>query len=173
MGRFKNLKRSRRDDDEDEGGAASDQEVKSSKKTNKKAKKSSADSGKDDDGNSFWSLGGTRRVTLSEFKGKTLVNIREYYTDASGSVKPGKKGISLSLEQYDKLVEALPGMNAELKKGGHEVPALTSAPAVEDEDELAETKSEKKPEKAAKSKKAKANIEATSDEDEDEEEEDD
>lgn len=109
MGRFKNLKRSRRDDDEDEGDAASDQEVKSSKKTNKKAKKSSADSGKDDDGNSFWSvsqyanlvslyntdiymkLGGTRRVTLSEFKGKTFVNIREYYTDASGSLKPGKK----------------------------------------------------------------------------------
>ncbi|KAI0885665.1 PC4-domain-containing protein [Annulohypoxylon maeteangense] len=177
MGRFKNLKRSRRDDDEDED-VASDEEIKSSKKSTKKSNKkakTSGDSGKDDEGNSFWSLGGTRRVTISDFKGKTYINIREYYTDASGSLKPGKKGIMISLEQYDKLVEAIPSINAELRAKGHETPALSSAPAADKPEESAKTKPEKtKPEKAAKSKKkAKANIEATSDEDEEEEEDED
>jgi hypothetical protein len=35
---------------------------------------------------------GTRRVTVSDFKGQTLVSIREYYEDKeSGQMKPGKK----------------------------------------------------------------------------------
>ena len=33
---------------------------------------------------------GNRRVTISEFKGNTMVNIREYY-EANGKVLPGKK----------------------------------------------------------------------------------
>ena len=32
-----------------------------------------------------------RFVSVSEFKGKKLVNIREYY-DAGGEMKPGRKG---------------------------------------------------------------------------------
>lgn len=38
-------------------------------------------------------LGSRKRVSVSEFKGKLLVDIREYYEDkADGSMKPGKKG---------------------------------------------------------------------------------
>jgi hypothetical protein len=33
-----------------------------------------------------------RRVQLSEFKGKLLVDIREMYTDKDGNERPGKKG---------------------------------------------------------------------------------
>jgi len=47
-----------------------------------------------------WELGRMRKITLNEFKGRTLVDIREYYTDAGGDMKPGKKGISLSNEQW-------------------------------------------------------------------------
>ena len=36
-------------------------------------------------------LSATRRVGISEFKGTTLINIREYYNDAAGDLKPGKK----------------------------------------------------------------------------------
>ncbi|KAI1107146.1 PC4-domain-containing protein [Jackrogersella minutella] len=168
MVRSKYSKRSRRDDDEDED-VASDQDVKSSSKSNKKAKTSStADSGKDNEGNSFWSLSGTRRATISDFKGKTFINIREYYTDSSsGDLRPGKKGIMLTPEQYNKLLEAIPSINAELRKKGHEAPDVPSGPPVVDAPESPE---KPKPEKKDKSKKAKANIEATSDEDEGEDE---
>jgi hypothetical protein len=41
---------------------------------------------------------------VREFKGKTYVDIREYYVDKNTmETKPGKKGISLSCEQYQKL----------------------------------------------------------------------
>lgn len=46
----------------------------------------------DSDGYSYWELssGGTRRATVSEFKGKWMVNIREYY-NKEGELKPGSK----------------------------------------------------------------------------------
>ena len=41
---------------------------------------------------------------MREFKGKTYIDIREYYVDKSTmDTKPGKKGISLTCEQYQKL----------------------------------------------------------------------
>ena len=43
-------------------------------------------------------------VQVREFKGKTYIDIREYYVDKSTmDTKPGKKGISLTCEQYQKL----------------------------------------------------------------------
>jgi len=48
----------------------------------------------DDDGNTFWELnaGGMRRVTVSEFKGSTMIGLREYYVDkGTGQHKPGSK----------------------------------------------------------------------------------
>lgn len=48
----------------------------------------------DENGDKFWPINvpGTRRVTINQFKGKWMVNIREYYDDGgSGVMKPGKK----------------------------------------------------------------------------------
>ncbi|KAF8313097.1 PC4-domain-containing protein [Clavulina sp. PMI_390] len=115
-----------------DAGSGSDVPVKKTKKTKvvkekvEKPKKESSSKGKakakaakgNDDTSEFISLGGTRRVTVRQFNGKTLVDIREYYEDkSSGEMKPGKKGISLSAEQWssfkekladiDKLVDAL------------------------------------------------------------------
>ena len=43
-------------------------------------------------------------MKVREFKGKTYVDIREFYVDKNTmETKPGKKGISLSCEQYQKL----------------------------------------------------------------------
>jgi hypothetical protein len=36
-------------------------------------------------------LSGKRRVTISEFKKQTYINLREYWVDNSGDWKPGKK----------------------------------------------------------------------------------
>jgi len=50
-------------------------------------------------------------VDVSKFKGKTLVNIREYYTDDIGDLKPGRKGISLSVDQWKVIVQNMERIN--------------------------------------------------------------
>ena len=43
-----------------------------------------------------------KRVTVHKFKGQLKVDIREYYDD-NGTMKPGKKGLSLNLDNWTKL----------------------------------------------------------------------
>ncbi|KAK0614243.1 transcriptional Coactivator p15-domain-containing protein [Immersiella caudata] len=150
----------------------------SSSKTTKtpKAKANSAppstNSGTDADGNPMWEIGGTRRVTISKFKGTTLVNIREYYTDkTTGEAKPGKKGISLSVEQFEGLIDAMPALVQALVEDGHELSLPDTgnggAPVAEAPEKAEKTKKTKKPKRAEKSQKPKkSNIEETSDEEE-------
>jgi len=47
----------------------------------------------------YVALTGQKRVSASIYKGRTLVNIREYWNDG-GEMKPGKKGISLNLDDW-------------------------------------------------------------------------
>ncbi|KAF8422683.1 transcriptional Coactivator p15-domain-containing protein [Tirmania nivea] len=76
----------------------------------------------DNEGNPYWELGGRhRRVTLSKFKGSMLISIREHY-EKDGQVLPGKKGISLSMEQFNAMMAILPQLLAALlKESGTEV----------------------------------------------------
>jgi hypothetical protein len=48
-----------------------------------------------------------RRVTVSTYRGKVRVDIREYYQD-EGEWKPGRKGISLGMDQWGELVKLVP-----------------------------------------------------------------
>jgi len=41
-------------------------------------------------------LGRMRYATVSEFHGRKMVNIREYY-EADGEIRPGRKGLCVSL----------------------------------------------------------------------------
>ena len=51
-----------------------------------------------------WDLGKNKWVKVREFKGQTYIDIREYYVDKDTmETKPGKKGISLNCQQYQKL----------------------------------------------------------------------
>lgn len=62
-------------------------------------------------------ISGKRRVTVRKFRSSILIDIREYYEDkASGEDRPGKKGISLTKEQYEKLKELLPEIDAAVKE---------------------------------------------------------
>ena len=40
------------------------------------------------------------RVSLTEFRGHKLIDLRVYYTDDKGEYRPTKKGISLAVEGY-------------------------------------------------------------------------
>jgi len=56
-----------------------------------------------------------RFATVSEFRGKILVSIREYY-DKDGELRPGKKGISLNMEQWNSLKDHMDDINEAIKK---------------------------------------------------------
>ncbi|KIW69064.1 hypothetical protein, variant [Phialophora macrospora] len=111
----------------------------------------------DADGNKFWEIAKTRRVTISEFKGQTMVGIREYY-EKDGQWLPGKKGISLTLEQYSALIQVTPQIEDLLKSQGKKVPRPNYSGNVptEDDDQSDD----------GGQKDVKLNIDATSDEDE-------
>jgi len=68
-----------------------------------------------DDEEPTFQLAKMRYVKVREFKGKVYVDIREYYNDASGDMKPGKKGISLSVEQWNTLKENMDNIDEALK----------------------------------------------------------
>ena len=40
------------------------------------------------------------RVSLTEFHGRKLVDLRVYYTDDKGEYRPTRKGISLAVDDY-------------------------------------------------------------------------
>ncbi|XP_067626137.1 RNA polymerase II transcriptional coactivator [Eurosta solidaginis] len=77
------------------------------------AKKSKTGNGKGasgssgDNHNGPWTLEKLRQVRINEFKGRRMVDIREFY-EKNGEILPGKKGISLQPNQWKKLIELAP-----------------------------------------------------------------
>jgi hypothetical protein len=64
-----------------------------------------------------WELGSNRKVKLNTFKGKQLIDIREYYEDKeTGELKPGRKGIALTVDQWDKLKKYIDAIDEALHK---------------------------------------------------------
>ncbi|KUL89880.1 hypothetical protein ZTR_02746 [Talaromyces verruculosus] len=133
--------------------------AKKAKTTASSGAQSSSTQKTDSNGDVYWDISSHRRVTISEFRGKSLVSIREYY-EKDGQELPGKKGISLPIEQFNVLIGFLPEIEKVLSAKGIQVPrpAYNGAVADKDEDEEEEEEAE-----AASGKK---NIDATSDEDE-------
>ncbi|XP_054743271.1 RNA polymerase II transcriptional coactivator [Anastrepha obliqua] len=63
--------------------------------------------------NGPWTIEKLRRVRINEFKGRKMVDIREFY-EKDGEILPGKKGISLYPHQWKKLLELAPEVNKAL-----------------------------------------------------------
>jgi len=67
-------------------------------------------------GQAIFSLSpGKKRVSIGEFKGQVMVNIREYY-DKDGEEMPGKAGIALTIEQFESLKSIMPDVDAMIAK---------------------------------------------------------
>ena len=47
------------------------------------------------------------RVSLTEYRGRKLVDVRVYYSDAEGQYRPTKKGVSLSVDVYPDFKRAM------------------------------------------------------------------
>ena len=55
-------------------------------------------------------LSATKRVTVRKWNGNTLIDIREYYQPGGeGEYRPGKKGISLNVSQWNALKSVIDG----------------------------------------------------------------
>lgn len=71
---------------------------------------------KSDKDDNLFQIGKMRYVSVREFKGKALVDVREYWMNQDGEMKPGKKGISLLPDQWNQLKEMIPDIDDALKK---------------------------------------------------------
>lgn len=40
------------------------------------------------------------RVSLTEYRGRKLIDVRVYYSDDEGQYRPTKKGVSVSVDRY-------------------------------------------------------------------------
>lgn len=81
----------------------------------KKSKTTTSSSKAQGNEENSWDLGKNRFVKLSEFKGKWYVNIREFYL-ADGDLRPGKKGIMLTMEQWQKFKGIVDDVDEAIKK---------------------------------------------------------
>ncbi|XP_043929376.1 activated RNA polymerase II transcriptional coactivator p15 [Protopterus annectens] len=89
--------------------------AKKQKTSGESSKGGSASKGGDKDDNMF-QIGKMRYVSVREFKGKVLIDIREYWMDKDGDMKPGKKGISLSPEQWNQLKDQMSDIDDAIKR---------------------------------------------------------
>lgn len=47
------------------------------------------------------------RISLSEYRGRKLVDMRVYYSDDAGEYRPTKKGVALNVEVYPEFKRAM------------------------------------------------------------------
>ena len=47
----------------------------------------------------------TRKATIRTLNGKVFVDLREHYFDKSGNSCPGKKGLCLTDDQFERIIE--------------------------------------------------------------------
>ncbi len=57
--------------------------------------------------------------SLSEFKGKSYADIRVYYEDDDGELKPTKKGITIALDRFAEFKKHLQALEEFLSAEGH------------------------------------------------------
>ncbi|XP_073476845.1 activated RNA polymerase II transcriptional coactivator p15 [Aquarana catesbeiana] len=85
-------------------------------KTGGESSKASAKQSSNDPEDNMFQIGKMRYVSVRDFKGKVLIDIREYFMDQQGELKPGRKGISLNPEQWSQLKEQMSDIDNAIRK---------------------------------------------------------
>ncbi|KAM6986167.1 SUB1 regulator of transcription a [Aplochiton taeniatus] len=67
-------------------------------------------------GDNMFQIGKMRYVSVRDFKGKCLIDIREYWMNQDGEMKPGKKGIALNPEQWSQLKDQMSEIDDAVKR---------------------------------------------------------
>ncbi|KAL6425289.1 hypothetical protein ACFW04_009485 [Cataglyphis niger] len=88
---------------------SSEEEIQSKKKKPRQTEdeKPAPKKMKKEEEETIWDLGNNRQVNVRDFKGKYYVDIREMYYDKEGDLKPGKKGICLTMQQWRKFMNVV------------------------------------------------------------------
>jgi len=91
----------------------------------------------------FCDLGSKKRAGVSSFRGKMMIDVREYY-EKDGEMKPGKKGISLPPDQWTTLCATADAFNAAVpgSSGTGRAPSTASPPLKEQQQEQQQLKGE-------------------------------
>jgi hypothetical protein len=58
------------------------------------------------------------RVSVDTFHGRKLINIRVYYRDDDGAMKPGKQGLAIGVDRYKDFAGAILEAGKHLKEKG-------------------------------------------------------
>lgn len=109
-------KRSKVETDSDSDSGPDDRNVPQKKGKPDDKKTASASRDTNADGEERFMLAKKRYLTVREFKGKVMVDIREFYEDNNGDLKPGKKGICLQLDQWNALKGHIDDIDAAIQK---------------------------------------------------------
>ena len=57
-------------------------------------------------------------VSIDEFRGRKIINLRVHYRSETGDWLPGKQGLALSVERYRDLAEAILQLGEKLRADG-------------------------------------------------------
>eukprot|EP00890_Picochlorum_soloecismus_P006803 jgi/Picsp_1/948/NSC_04432-R1_transcriptional coactivator p15 len=69
----------------------------------------------DDLEETLFPLSPTRRITVRVYAGNVMVDLREFY-EKDGEMRPGKKGISLKVEQWNELCKCIPVLSPHIDR---------------------------------------------------------
>ncbi|XDV53950.1 hypothetical protein PO909_022341 [Leuciscus waleckii] len=83
-------------------------------KSGETSKVSSASKSSSGEKDNMFQIGKMRYVSVRDFKGKVLIDIREYWMDQEGEMKPGRKGRCLFLMDSHVTVEISVGRDSEM-----------------------------------------------------------
>eukprot|EP01016_Furgasonia_blochmanni_P018262 TRINITY_DN2079_c0_g1_i1.p1 TRINITY_DN2079_c0_g1~~TRINITY_DN2079_c0_g1_i1.p1 ORF type:complete len:167 (+),score=57.02 TRINITY_DN2079_c0_g1_i1:120-620(+) len=107
-------KKQESESEQEEASEQSEEEDNKKRKSNKKSESSKKTNSSNKDiiierDQIIFEMGNKKRMSIRKFKGKLLIDFREFWQpDGEDDLKPTKKGVSLNIDQWEKLKKFIP-----------------------------------------------------------------